>query len=73
MDHVSWLVIDDLGRQTSYWRCPFKVKQVTVERVIQRETNSTEEAKAAGVYRFKQGINKFYFIFKFWQGEQALK
>jgi len=33
--------------------CPLKVKQVAVERVIQRETNSTDEAKAAGVYRFK--------------------
>ena len=36
--------------------CPLKVKQVAVERVIQRDTNSTEEAKAAGVYRFKQGL-----------------
>ena len=31
--------------------CPLKVKQTAVERVIQREANSTEEAKNAGVYR----------------------
>ena len=32
---------------------PLRVKEVAVERVIQRETNSTEEAQQAGLYRFK--------------------
>ena len=41
---------------------PLRVKQVAVERVIQRDANSTEMAKAAGVYRFKQGIKNFDFI-----------
>ena len=35
---------------------PLRVKQVAVERAIQRDANSTEMAKAAGVYRFKQGL-----------------
>ena len=44
---------------------PLRVKQTAIERVIQRDANSTETAKAAGVYRFKQGINKFYCTFLF--------
>ena len=41
--------------------CPLKVKQVAIDRATQREANSTDEAKAAGVYRFKQGINRYNF------------
>ena len=40
--------------------CPLKVKQTAVERVIQREANSTEEAKNAGVYRVVR--NKWLFM-----------
>ena len=43
---------------------PLRVKEIAVQRVIQKEFNSSEEARQAGLFRFKvktySQINKFF-------------